>query len=163
MKRFAWNRGLPIEFEAGRGSDFEKGDLEHALADLEAAIRIEPNDAESQQGHAWILATSADPKIRNGQQAVASATRACELTGWKIPHGLATLAAAYSETGDFAAAVQCQQQAIGLLPAKDPAEREYRRLLDRYKAKKPYHRLGVLEEIGLQGAGRRANNSALLP
>jgi tetratricopeptide (TPR) repeat protein len=75
---------------------FERGEFERALADLDAAVRIEPDDAEAQQGRAWILATSPIPKFRNGQQAVVSATRACELTGWIAPHGLATLAAAYS-------------------------------------------------------------------
>jgi tetratricopeptide (TPR) repeat protein len=136
---------------------FEKGDFERALADLETATRIEPNDAEAQQGRAWILATSPNPRIRNGPQAVVSATRACELTSWKVPHGLATLAAAYSETGDFDSAIKCQQQAIGLLASKDPAGREYRKVLDRYKTRKPYHRVGVLEEMGLQGPRASAN------
>ena len=84
-------------------------------------------------------------------QAVVEATRACELTGWKVPHGLATLAAAYSEAGDFASAVKCQDQALSLLDEKDPSEHEYRRLLARYKAGKPYHRVGLFEEMGVRG------------
>jgi tetratricopeptide (TPR) repeat protein len=130
---------------------FEKGDFDRVLADLEAAIRLEPNDPEAHQGRAWILATCTDARIRNGRQAVAEATKACELTGWKVPHGLATLAAAYAEVGDFASAVKSQDQALSLLGAKDPAEHEYRKLLARYKAGKPYHRVGLLEEIGIHG------------
>ena len=72
---------------------FEKQDFDRALSDLNAAIRLEPNDVEAQQGRAWILATCPDPKIRNGEAAVAAATRACELTDWKVAHALTTLAA----------------------------------------------------------------------
>ena len=133
-----------------RASGSRKQDFDRALSDLNAAIRLEPNDAEAQQGRAWILATCPDPKIRNGEQAVVAATRACELTHWKVAHALTTLAAAYSETGNFAAAVEWQEKALGLVADKSPEQHEYRRLLDRYKARKPYHRLGVLEEIGIQ-------------
>ncbi len=129
---------------------FEKGDFDRALADLEAAARLNPNDPEALQGQAWILATCTEPRIRNGAKAVVAATRACELTEWKVPHGLATLAAAYSEAGDFARAVKCQEQALLLLQAKDPAEHEYKKLLARYKANKPYHRMGLLEEMGVR-------------
>jgi tetratricopeptide (TPR) repeat protein len=129
---------------------FEKGDFNRALSDLDAGIRVDPGDAEAQQGRAWILATSPDPKIRNGEQAVISATRACELTKWKAPHGMTTLAAAYSETGDFSSAVKWQQKAIDLVAANRPELPEYRRLLDRYRAGKPYHRVGMLQEIGIQ-------------
>ncbi len=129
---------------------FEKADFDRALSDLNAAIRVEPNDPEAQQGRAWILATCPDPKIRNGEQAIVAATRACELTEWKVAHGLSTLAAAYSETGNFTAAVEWQTKAVALVANKSPEQHEYHRLLDRYKARKPYHRLGVLEEMGIQ-------------
>ena len=58
------------------------------------------------------------------------ATRACELTEWKVAHGLTTLAAAYSEAGNFAAAVEWQAKAIALVADKSPEQHEYRRLLD---------------------------------
>ena len=129
---------------------FERGEFARALTDLDGATRLEPSDPEGQQGRAWILATCPDAKIRNGVQAVASATRACELTGWKVPHTLTTLAAAYSEAGDFGAAVQWQQKALDLVSERSAQKPEYQRLLARYMARKPYHRLGVLEEIGIQ-------------
>jgi tetratricopeptide (TPR) repeat protein len=129
---------------------FERGEFARALADLDGAARLEPSDPEGQQGRAWILATCPDAKIRNGPQAVAAATRACELTSWKVPHTLTTLAAAYSETGNFSAAVQWQQKALDLVSERSAQKPEYQRLLARYMAKKPYHRLGMLEEIGIQ-------------
>ena len=78
-----------------------------------------------------------------------SAHKACELTGWNEPLSLAIMAAACSEAADFEGAVRWQQKAVGLLPDKSPEQREYRGLLERYKAKKPYHRLALLEEMGI--------------
>ena len=60
-----------------------------------------------------------------------------------------TLAAACSETGDFDGAVQWQEKAVELLGAKNPEKSNYRRLLDRYKARKPYHHVSLFEEMGL--------------
>ena len=125
------------------------GKYDKALDDLDELLRVAPNSARAQRERAWILATCPDAKVRNGEQAIASASKACELTEWKEPKSLAILAAACSEAGDFDGAVKWQQKAIDLLPDKNPDKREYRGLLDRYKAKKPYHRLGLLEEMGI--------------
>jgi tetratricopeptide (TPR) repeat protein len=125
------------------------GKYDQALDDLDEVVRVAPSSARAQRERAWILATCPDAKVRNGELAVASASKACELTEWKEPKSLATLAAACSESGDFDGALKWQQKAIDLLPEKNPDKREYRGLLDRYKSKKPYHRLGLLEEIGI--------------
>ncbi len=138
----------------------ELGDYNSALADVEAAIRLDPSNAESHHGRAWILATCPDARIRSGAQAVASAARACELTNFKNPRFVSTLAIAYSETGDFAAAVKWQESAIALLAANDPERREYSKLLDRYKAGKPHHRLGLLELLGLRSPTVAAKSGA---
>ena len=133
------------------------GKYDKALDDLDELLRVAPNSARAQRERARILATCPDAKIRDGQQAVLSANKACELTDWKEPHTLATLAAACSEAGDFDGAVKWQEKALDLLPDKNPNKREYRGLLDRYKAKKPYHRLGLLEEIGIHVPHPAAN------
>ena len=65
------------------------------------------------------------------------------------PHCLAILAAACSEAADFEGAIRWQGKALDLLPTKSPDKREYLGLLERYKARKPYHRLGLLEEMGV--------------
>jgi tetratricopeptide (TPR) repeat protein len=125
------------------------GKYDRALDDLDELLRAAPTSARAQRERAWILATCPDAKVRNGELAVASASTACELTEWKEPTSLATLAAACSEAGDFDGALKWQQKAIDLLPDKNPDKRAYRGLLDRYKTRKPYHRLGLLEELGV--------------
>jgi len=126
------------------------GKYDKALDDLDEVIRFAPGSARAHNERAWLLATCPEAKIRNGELAVVSATRACELTEWKDPHFLATLAAACAEAGDFTAAVKWQQQAVDLLLDKNPEKHDYRRNLDRYKGKKPYRHLGILEEMGVQ-------------
>ncbi len=141
---------------------YEKNDFERALADLTTACRLDPHDVESHQGRAWIMATCPDARFRNGKEGVVSATRACELTGWKVAHALTTLAAAYSEAGEFAQAADWQEKALALTSDKSAVEHEYRRLLARYQAKKPYRRMSMLEEArqaGITHGGEDALNT----
>jgi tetratricopeptide (TPR) repeat protein len=115
----------------------QKGDYEKALADCEAAIRLDPKDAFGYDGRAWIRATSPDAKYRDGRRAVEDATRACELSEWKSPRSLGTLAAACAEAGDFAAAVKWEEKSLALF--QDESERtKARSRLDLYRAGKPY-------------------------
>ena len=132
---------------------FEMGEFGQSLADLEATLRLEPNNAEANRGLAWFLACCPDYKLRDVKRASSPATRACELTGWKKATCLVTLAAVDSDNGDFDGAVKWQQKAIDLLAADDPERHEYQKVLKRYQAGKPYHRLGLLGELGLSIQG----------
>ncbi len=115
-----------------------------------ADARLDPNDVEAHISRSWTLATCPEAKLRDGKTAVTSATRACELTQWKSPRPLVTLAAAFAEAGDFDGAVQMQTKAIEITPVGDPVRRYYESSLERYQARKPWHRLGLLEEWGLK-------------
>ena len=77
-------------------------------------------------------------KQGDGKSAVEFATRACQLTQWKDPAYLDTLAAAHAESGDFDPAVKWQTKAIGLLTDRRETE-DYRTRLKLYQEKKPYH------------------------
>ncbi len=114
-----------------------KGEYDRAVADYSEAIRLDPKNIYSYNARAWIWATCPNAAFRDGNQAVASATRACELSDWKDPGNIDTLAAASAEAGDFEQAVRWQTKAIDLLPdAKKKAD--YRTRLELYQAKKPY-------------------------
>ena len=116
---------------------FRQGKFVEAAAHCNEAIRLDPGYAESLNNRTMMLAACPEAKYRDGQRAVESATRACELTVWQQPGHLDTLAAAYAEAGDFDAAVAWQTRAIGFL--KDETKQDdYRSRLVLYQAKKPY-------------------------
>ncbi|UCG58872.1 MAG: protein kinase, partial [Phycisphaerales bacterium] len=66
-------------------------------------IRIEqdPNDGGAHNNLAWLYAANPQAEFRDGAKAVEHATKACELTNWKNPNWIDTLAGAYAEKGDF--------------------------------------------------------------
>jgi len=61
---------------------------------------------------AWLFATYPDSNVRDGAEAVRLAERACALTDRRVPALLATLAAAYAETGDFSRGVAAGEEAL---------------------------------------------------
>jgi len=107
-----------------------------AIADYEKALAQQTDDSGILNNLAWVLATSPDDKIRDGKRAIKLATKACELTDYKLPHILSTLAAAYAETGDFQTARKWSQKAvdIGDKQHQDSLKKE----LESYKANKPW-------------------------
>jgi tetratricopeptide (TPR) repeat protein len=111
-----------------------------AIADLDKALALEPENPDALNGCAWFRATCPDASYRDGTKALKTATKACELTGWKQPGLLDTLAAAHAESGDFATAVKCQAKAIELeTEAREVAE--FKTRLNLYKDKKPFREL----------------------
>ena len=71
-----------------------------------------------------------------GNAAVESATKACELSEWKNPFHVATLAAAHAEAGEFEAAVKRQTLANALYDRADDRQKGHARLV-LYQEKKP--------------------------
>ena len=98
-----------------------------------------PDLVEAHERRAWILSTCPDANLRDGKLAVASATRAAELTDWKNVDVLSTLAAAYAEAGDFASAVHWEDEVQKRYDAMGERARYDHERLALYKVGKPYH------------------------
>jgi len=90
---------------------------------------------------AWLLATYPDSNSRDGTEAVRVAERACTLTDRRVPAFLATLAAAYAETGDFSRSVAAGEEALrkGQAIGDTDSVRLSENILMAARADLPYH------------------------
>ena len=87
-----------------------------------------------ENGSRLVAKTWTDPEFK--KRLLEDATKACELTDWKGPNSLGTLAAAYAEAGQFDKAVEWQQKATDLAPESEKAD--YGSRLKLYQEGKPY-------------------------
>lgn len=92
---------------------------------------------EAHNDYAWLLATTAQDALRDGELALIHAQKA---VGMKSSASyLDTLAAAYAELGRFDEAITTQQAAIEAVEAEnDDLRAELQRHLDAYQAGKPW-------------------------
>jgi tetratricopeptide (TPR) repeat protein len=90
---------------------------------------------------ALIRAECPNASLRNGQEAMADAKKACELSQWKAADFIETLAAACAEAGDFEAAVGYEQQAIAL-DRKTKILKNAERRLTTYQQHRPFRESG---------------------
>jgi tetratricopeptide (TPR) repeat protein len=91
-----------------------KGRARDAMAEYRNALQISPENLAALSNLAWLLATSADPSLRNGSEAVRLAERADSASSRSDTHPtvLRILAAAYAEAGQFVEAKETAQQAL---------------------------------------------------
>jgi tetratricopeptide (TPR) repeat protein len=112
--------GLLAElYESKARSCMDYGRYDEAKKSLEQAVHLQPADPTTLNDLAWMLATSKDPRVRDGRRAVAIATKACVLSDWKNAFSIDTLAAASAQAGNFADAVKYQELAISRLEPDD--------------------------------------------
>ncbi len=121
-----------------------KKEYDKAWSDFNDAIHLEPSDGYFYTNRAWFSATCPDPKYFNGKRAVATATWACDLGGWKDAYNLGTMAAACAAAGDFDAAVKWQEQAQPLYD-EEKDRRDGLERLELYKQKKPFRLAAATE------------------
>jgi protein O-mannosyl-transferase len=113
-----WHKALAAQpndagFHTALGNAFlKKGLQKDAIAEYEHAARISRQDPTARNNLAWLLATSSDASIRDGNRAIEVAKQAAQLSGGKDANYLRTLAAAYAETGRFAEAAETARRAL---------------------------------------------------
>ncbi len=121
----------------GRGDLYlTTGKHREAIADLEKALSLNADDNGILNNLAWVLATSPEESLRDGKCAIELAKRACEVTEYKQPHILSTLAAGYAELGDFATAVEWSKKALEL--GDETQKTELSKELESYQSSKPW-------------------------
>jgi len=122
----------------------QRGRVNEAITQYQTALQFKPDYPSAQNDLAWELATAPQALARNGPQAVALARQANTLTGGTDLDTVGTLAAAYAEAGQFAAAVQTARQALELARATGQSDQmvQLNSELKLYQAGQPYHQAG---------------------
>ena len=117
------------------------GRTEDAIREFRAVLKEQSDSVEALNNLAWILATCADAKLRNGEEAISHADKAWKLTGGKKATMLGTLGAAYAEAGQFTNAIMASQQAIELAQASGNSgfARLNQQLQQLYRSGRAYH------------------------
>ena len=128
---------------ANLGSAFlEKGRPQDAIAQYRDALQIAPENAAEQSSLAWQLATSSDPSLRNGSEALRLAEQANRLSGGNRPVILRILAATYAENGRFVDAIQVAERALQFADAQNNSTLvdALRKEIALYQSGLPYHK-----------------------
>ena len=110
-------------------------EAEAAIVRLKARYARFADDGYDAEGIASLFVPDG---VRDGKQAVEHATRACELTNWKDPARIATLAAAHAEAVDFERAVEFQTKALSFPEYEKRFGKVGRERLQLYDQQKPY-------------------------
>jgi hypothetical protein len=154
----AFDDGQPVEAQFGALADsLTDPERMPALQEALRAIRAK-EDTEAVEilsdllteevgnGHmlnllAWVLATSADKDVRDGERAVRLSKEALATGVGSASELTDTLAAALAETGAFKEAVEAQVKALELLNDDSANQRQaMERRLELYRAEKPMRR-----------------------
>ncbi len=130
---------------ANLGSAFlAKGRIKEAIGEYRKALEIAPDNLAAQSNLAWLLATAADPALRNGPEAVRLAEQAesAGSRGSRRPVVLRILAAAYAETGRFTEATKTAEEALQAAETQQDSglTANLRRELALYQSGRPYRK-----------------------
>ncbi|MFQ5600820.1 MAG: tetratricopeptide repeat protein, partial [Candidatus Krumholzibacteriia bacterium] len=110
-----------------------------AIRLLRDGLDQEPDHVRMTERLAWLLATTPDPELRNGAEAVGLAERVVRSARERLPQALKTKAAALADVGRFEEAIATARQAAELAQERnDPAlAARIRTHIERYEARMP--------------------------
>jgi tetratricopeptide (TPR) repeat protein len=113
-----------------------------AIGHYEQALRIKPDRPLVENNLAWLLATLAPADGGDPVRAVTMAERICQLTDYRMPPYLDTLAAAYASAGRFDDAVAIARKAIDLANSAGLPQvaKQIESRLQLYRRGQPYRR-----------------------
>ncbi|MGH9470720.1 MAG: rhomboid family intramembrane serine protease [Terriglobia bacterium] len=100
-----------------------------AIHHYNEALKLAPNSPVVLNNLAWLYATCSDPSWRNPRAALEHAIRAVQLTGWKQPSFIDTLAAALASSGQFKLAAETEARALRI----DPGNQAFQESLAHYR------------------------------
>lgn len=116
---------------------YGQGKIREAMDLWSGSLKIEPNQVLPTDTLAWIKATSKIEKLYDPPEALTFARRACELTKYRNPDTLVTLAAAFAANGRFDDAVETISKAIDIATATGQNDRLpiFKKHLNLYRAR----------------------------
>jgi predicted Zn-dependent protease len=134
--------GLPtvLEFESTE-SGLQRSRAQAVMDRFRQAAARNPDSPLALNNLACLLATSSDPSMRNGEESVRLAEKACELTQYNNSSTLSTLAAAYAEAGRFDDAVTVAEKSCALAASRGEATilAGNQQMLKEFRQKRAFH------------------------
>ncbi|MBI1899988.1 MAG: ASPIC/UnbV domain-containing protein [Planctomycetia bacterium] len=127
-------------------AEYQLGHSKAAARALRRALELRPTHVGAQRTLAWILATTPDASVRNGEEAVKFAERALDASAGPIPDPimLDILGAAYAAAGNFRRAVEVADEGLRLA-----RERENNELVLSFEERLKVYRSGKSLEEGI--------------
>ena len=119
----------------------QQGPESLAIRCYRQALQLEPQRPTAANNLAWLLATSSDAALRDGDEAVLWAEHCARLVGPDSAAALDTVAAAYAEAGRFDEAVASARQGWQLATSAGNQELadQLEQRLRLYELQEPYH------------------------
>ena len=133
-------RPTPLAFHQMGNASIRIGKLGQAVEYFRKAVAQDERFAPSLNNLAWLMSTSPDASLRDGNQATKYAETLCELQNGRTAENLDTLAAAYAEAGRFDDAIKAINEAIRFAKAEGDLKtsRVLQKRLLLYKQEKPF-------------------------
>jgi tetratricopeptide (TPR) repeat protein len=113
---------------------------QHAMSELKLGLKTSPKQPLLHEAMARLLATHPKPAMRNSEEAIEHARKACELAKWPTWAFPETLALALASAGDYRGALESLRKALELAPSEAASALQ--------------DRIEDYEQKALNGAGR---------